>query len=112
MSRLAPCPSSPNCVSSLADPSDEVHYVTPLPLASVDQLVAAVERLPRTEVVERREAGLHAVCTTALMRFKDDLELEIADDCVHVRSASRLGYGDLGVNRRRVERLRTILEST
>jgi uncharacterized protein (DUF1499 family) len=114
--RLAPCPGSPNCVSS--DAGDDAHRVAPLALAlpaeeawpAVREAVAA---LPRTRV-EIEEAGyLHAECRSALLGFVDDLELHLRPEegIVAVRSASRLGYSDFGVNRRRVERLRESLRS-
>ncbi len=76
---LAPCPASPNCVSTQADPSDSVHRIEPLrwpqgmtPEAVLDDLVVVVDGATRT---------------------------------LHLRSAARLGQGDFGVNRRRAERL-------
>jgi uncharacterized protein (DUF1499 family) len=113
-SRLAPCPASPNCVSS--DASDEAHFIPPLRLALSDAeawgaVRDAVATLPRTRVVSATQDYVHAECRSALLGFVDDLELHLRPDqgVVAVRSASRLGYSDLGVNRRRVERLRSIL---
>ncbi len=112
--RLAPCPASPNCVSS--DAPDRAHAVDPLALAAAPttawrQAVAAVRALPRTRVVQEGDDYLHAECRSALMGFVDDLELHLRPDAgaIAVRSASRVGYGDLGVNRRRVENLRAEL---
>ncbi len=119
--RFAPCPDSPNCVSSYAD--DEVHHVDPLPLpadagsAGNDDPLEAVRRalasMPRTRIVTADGDYVHATCTSLVFRFVDDLELRLdrQQKVIHVRSASRVGYGDLGVNRRRVERLRSLLES-
>jgi uncharacterized protein (DUF1499 family) len=111
---LAPCPSSPNCVSS--DAGDERHRVEPFalavePAAGWDAARAAVGALPRTEIVEDTGEYLHAECRSALLGFVDDLELHLrpADGAIAVRSASRLGYSDLGVNRKRVEALRADL---
>jgi uncharacterized protein (DUF1499 family) len=61
--------------------------------------------------VEEEAGYLHAVCRSRLFGWADDLELRIDTEAgvVHVRSASRVGYSDLGVNRRRVERLRAAL---
>lgn len=112
--RLAACPSSPNCVSSDAD--DASHQVDPFALAvpaaeaweGARELVA---QLPRTRIVTERADYLHAECASALLGFVDDLELHLrpASGEIAVRSASRLGYSDLGVNRRRVEGLRRAL---
>ncbi len=114
--RFAPCPDSPNCVSSYAD--DEAHRVDPLPLrAGDDDPLAAIRRvlasMPRTKVVTEDGDYVHVTCTSLVFRFVDDLELRLdrQNGVIHVRSASRVGNGDLGVNRRRVEKLRALLES-
>ena len=116
--RLAPCPSSPNCVSSDADPGDTTHYVAPLAIRgdASDAWKAAgdaVAALPRTEIITQSDDYLYAECTSALMGFVDDLELHLrpTEGIIAVRSASRLGYGDMGVNRARIESLRTALSS-
>lgn len=109
--RLTPCPDSPNCVCS--NESSEPARIEPLPWAGdVDStrecLLDAAETIPRCELYEARDDYLRFVVTSAVLRFRDDLEFLIApaDRCVHVRSASRAGYSDLGVNRERVERFR------
>jgi len=73
---------------------------------------AAVESIPRVAIITDTGDYLHAECSSALMGFVDDLELQLRADRgeIAVRSASRLGYGDLGVNRRRVEALRQDLQ--
>lgn len=111
--RLAACPGSPNCVSSQAPPAD-AHRVEPLRYtgprgAALARLIAAVEGLPGARLVERRDDYLRVECTSRLFRFVDDLELYLPpgeEGVVHVRSASRVGHSDLGVNRARVEALR------
>ena len=116
--RLAACPKSPNCVSSQADPGDKVHYTEPLsassdPKAAISALREIIEGLERTKIVTSRDDYLHAEYTTRIFRWVDDVEL-LADPgagVVHVRSASRVGYGDLGANRSRVEELRSALAS-
>lgn len=109
--RLAPCPSSPNCVSSRSD--DARHRVEPLSLAgNVDAawlaLKEQVAALPRTRIVEQSPLYVRAECRSALFGFVDDLELLLDREAarIQVRSASRTGYGDMGVNRRRIEELR------
>ena len=114
--RLAPCPSSPNCVSSDTDPSDTGHAIPPFSLAT-DAASAwqaareAVAAMPRTKIQTESEGYLHAECTSRLMGYVDDLELHLraADGVIAVRSASRVGHGDMGVNRARVEALRETL---
>ena len=63
----------------------------------------------RAEVTDRAEGYLRAVFKTRLMRFRDDFEARLDAEAgrIHVRSASRLGYSDLGANRKRVEALRS-----
>ncbi len=107
-----PCPASPNCVSTEA--TDPRHAVAPLFLAREDawpEIRSVVLELPRTKLVEQGENFLRVECRSALAGFVDDLtvELRIAQRTLAVRSASRVGYYDFGVNRRRVESLRATL---
>ena len=110
--RFAPCPPSPNCVSSDA-PGE--HAVEPFrlkadPAHGWRAARDAVAALPRTRIVSETADYLHAECESALFRFVDDLELHLRPGVIAVRSASRVGYSDLGVNRRRIEALRESLE--
>lgn len=109
--RLAPCPASPNCVSSRAP--DDGHRVAPLTYTgpaqdAMKKLTTIVRSLPRTAVITTTDTYLHAEFTSFLFRFTDDVEFLIDDAAkvIHVRSASRLGYSDLGVNRKRIETIR------
>jgi len=75
----------------------------------MDTLTSLVQGMPRAKIVERTgDDYLYAVFTTPLFGFCDDVEFFVAadDGVVHVRSQSRLGYGDGGVNRKRVEAIR------
>jgi uncharacterized protein (DUF1499 family) len=113
---LADCPSRPNCVSSEA--KDPGHAIKPLHL-NADRadgwaaITAIVGQLPRSKVVEASDVYLHVECKSRLFGFVDDLELLLdpATAMVAIRSAARVGYSDLGVNRRRVEALRQKLMS-
>ncbi|MBM4265520.1 MAG: DUF1499 domain-containing protein [Deltaproteobacteria bacterium] len=114
--RLTACPSSPNCVCS--DDRDAGHGIEPFRLAVGSEAgwIAArdaVAAMPRTTIVTERPGYLHAESRSAFFGFVDDLELCLRRDhgVIAVRSASRLGYGDLGVNRKRVESLRETLRS-
>lgn len=107
--RLGPCPATPNCVSSRAD--DDLHRIDPLPLPAgdpIDRIAEVVLSFPRTAIVERNDNYLHATFTSRVFRFVDDVEFLIDRNAgaVHVRSASRVGVGDMGVNRSRVEAIR------
>jgi uncharacterized protein (DUF1499 family) len=108
MTRFAACPDKPNCVSSRADPSDRQHYIEPI-TGTLADAKAWIESQPRTKIVEEDDGYLHATFKTRFFGFTDDVELQADGDTLHVRSASRVGYGDLGVNRKRVEALRDAL---
>lgn len=111
--RLAACKRSPNCVSSQADPDDREHYIPPIAFkGNAAALRGAVESMPRSSVIRQDGNYLYAECRTKLLRYVDDLELFYDEKAglVHVRSASRLGRRDFGVNRARVERLRTLIQ--
>lgn len=109
--RLRACPNSPNCVCS-QDTAAE-HAIAPLSFtgdvaAAKARLIQAIATLPRSKIVVNEPSYLHVTCTTLVLRFVDDLEflIDAEAQAIHVRSASRLGYSDLGVNRKRVETLR------
>lgn len=111
---LAPCPDKPNCVNSRA--SRRLHAIEPLPVmgdpaSSMQRLREIVSAMPRTEVITARADYLYAECASRLLGFVDDLEFQLDGDTIHVRSASRLGYSDLGVNRKRVEGIRSAYEA-
>lgn len=107
---LAPCPLSPNCVSSRAD--DERHRVEPLRF--VDDPDVAFARL--REILAARDDTTFVREETSYLRVEFRTWLGFVDDgeflldpegrVIHVRSASRLGYSDLGKNRARIEEIR------
>ena len=113
--QLKSCPSTPNCVSSQStDPAkrmDPIAYSGALDDAHAT-LLRVLDR-SRVEVVESHELYVHAVFTTRLMRFKDDVEFLFDPDAsvIHFRSASRVGRSDFGANRSRMESLARELES-
>ena len=106
--RLTACPESPNCVSSFE--SDTEHGIQPLQ-ASLRDVEQILLELDEANIVQSKEGYLYAEFTSRLMRYVDDVEfLEDSETgIVHVRSASRLGYSDLGANRKRVEKIRGLL---
>jgi len=109
--RLAPCKRTPNCVSSQADPADREHYIAPIAFrGSMEALRGAVESMERASVILVERDYLYAEYRTRLLRYVDDVELYYDErlGVVHVRSASRLGRRDFGVNRKRVEALRRL----
>jgi uncharacterized protein (DUF1499 family) len=107
--QLAGCPDSPNCVCSFE--TRESHRVDPLrgDLATVRRAIA---QMPRAEIIREDGNYLYAEFTSRLMGYVDDVEF-LADPVtgmVHIRSASRLGHSDLGVNRKRVEDIRVLMQ--
>jgi len=115
--RLAPPRRTPNCVSSQADPGDVEHYIAPIPFkgdapAAMAAVRKAVESMQGSTVIRHESGYLYAEYRTRLMRFVDDVEFlyEGKSGVIHVRSASRLGRRDFGVNRARVEALRARIE--
>ena len=109
--RLAACPAKPNCVSSQA--GDDEHRIAPLRFtgaaaAAMAKLARVVAAQPGASIVTQRDDYLYATFQTPLMGFVDDVEFVAAPARgeIDVRSASRLGYSDLGVNRKRIESVR------
>ncbi|MBU1330189.1 MAG: DUF1499 domain-containing protein [Gammaproteobacteria bacterium] len=110
--RLAACPTSPNCVSSQAE--TPAQQIAPLALHGTPEQTQAllreiVQQTPRARLITDEPGYLRAEYSSRMLRFVDDVELLIGGDAVQVRSASRLGYSDLGVNRERIEALRQAL---
>ena len=108
--KLAACPGSPNCVNSQSD--DGKSKIEPLPMVAIAELKKVVEAMERTTIIEETDNYLYAEFKSKLMGFVDDVEFyaEPNANVVHVRSASRLGQSDAGVNRKRVEEIRSKLQ--
>ena len=111
--QFAPCPDSPNCVSTQAPADDKEHAIAPIPytgsLANAKQrLLTVINTMPNTTIRMDEPDYIHVECRSRLMRFVDDVEfyLDDATHQIHFRSSSRLGRGDLGVNRKRMEAIR------
>ncbi len=114
--KLATCPSSPNCVSSQSQ--DEQHYIQPLayqgnPQQALAALEAIISTQPGVNIIQKNDDYLYAEFTSRWMGFVDDVEFFLNRDAevIEVRSASRLGESDLGVNRNRIEFIREQLAS-
>ncbi|NJK53148.1 MAG: DUF1499 domain-containing protein [Leptolyngbyaceae cyanobacterium SU_3_3] len=113
---LADCPSTPNCVNSQT--TDQPHGIAPLRYTSTPEeafanLKQTIQAQPRTKIVGESENYLYAESTSQLMGFVDDVEFYLDKNAgvIQVRSASRLGESDLGVNRQRIESIRTALKN-
>ncbi len=108
--RFAPCPASPNCVSTFA--SDADHHIDPLPLGNnlpqaKVRMYNVITAMPRVRVISNTPTYIHAEFRTAVWRFVDDVEFYFDEEngVIQMKSASRLGYGDAGVNRARMEEI-------
>jgi uncharacterized protein (DUF1499 family) len=119
VSRLAPCPRKPSCVSTEAPPGSSKR-MDPIPYTgSLDEararLLGVLRDHPRTRIVSDPGLEPHhlkAECRSQVFRFVDDVEFVFDDGAkqIHFRSASRLGYRDFGVNRKRMEEIRAAFE--
>jgi uncharacterized protein (DUF1499 family) len=113
--KLKICPDKPNCVNSQL--KDNVsHYIEPITFISSKseekkKLKSIIANLPRTQLIKEEDGYLYYEFTSMLMRYVDDVEFYFDDSTklIHVRSASRLGHSDLGVNRKRIESIRQSL---
>jgi uncharacterized protein (DUF1499 family) len=111
--KFTPCPGTPNCVNSQAPNSNKEHQIEPIaytssPAEAIAKLKSIIEGMERTQIITETNDYLYTEFTSALMGFVDDVEfyLDPAAKAIQVRSASRLGQSDLGVNRKRVETIR------
>ena len=112
--RLARAKRTPNCVSSQADAADAQHFIAPIAFkGSAAEAIAAARKatdgMQRATVIRQEGNYLYAEFRSKLMGYVDDVEFTYDEKAglLHVRSASRLGRRDYGVNRARVEALRT-----
>jgi apolipoprotein D and lipocalin family protein len=110
---ITPCPSTPNCVSSLD--KGRKSYIEPLTYAGSEKdarkrLLKVLSLMKRTRVKKSDENYIHAESVSAIMRFVDDVEFffDVPQKVIQVKSASRTGYSDFGVNRRRIEKIRKL----
>lgn len=108
---LAACPASPNCVVS--QDGDPKHAIDPIAYhvdrdRAKETLLKVINAVPRTEVIEKTDNYIHALSKSRIFKFVDDVEFYFPKDenVIHMRSASRVGESDLGVNRRRMEQIR------
>ena len=110
--QLLPCPSTPNCICS--EYPVQSGFAEPLTFTGHPdeswQKAKETITVMGGRIVEENDHYLHAVFTSRFFRFFDDLELRLDETAgvIHFRSASRTGYSDLGVNRKRIETLRSL----
>jgi len=107
--QLKACPSSPNCVSSQEAKDDDKHYMPPLTYAGTmeaakTKLIEIIKEMERTTITESSGTYIHSEFMTPTMKYVDDVEFffDDANKVIHFRSASRKGYSDMGLNRKRM----------
>ena len=112
---LLSCPKSPNCVlSQVSDPKHQIHpihYTSSVEIAK-EMLNQVILSMVDTRIITQNKVYWHVEFTTRWLRFIDDVEFYFPESeaLIHLRSASRSGYWDLGVNRKRVEEIRSRFE--
>ena len=111
--RLAPCRRTPNCVCSQAEPADAEHYIAPIAFRgdAMSAIRKAVAAMQRATVVSEAQNYLYAEFRSKLLGYVDDVEFFFDGNAIQVRSASRLGRRDFGVNRKRIEKLRSLIQA-
>jgi len=113
--KLYEMPNSPNAVSSQTD--DEEKKVEPLSFRgdfeeSKAKIVEIISTYKGTEIIKNEKNYIHVVFKTDGMGFKDDVEFYFDEttERIHFRSASRVGYSDMGLNRKRYEEIKSEYE--
>jgi len=113
--KLPPCRDSPNCVSSQAE--DVKHYIEPFKITGNPEeawkaLKKTLNSQSRMVITHETDDTIHAEATSLVFGFVDDINviLDTKTNLIHIRSASRTGHSDFGVNRKRIEALRLQLQ--
>ena len=112
---LAACPKNPNCV--LSQKSDPKHQIQPIRYKgsvedAKERLNQVILSMDDTRIITQYAVYWHIEFTTRWLRFIDDVEFYFVESeaLIHLRSASRLGYWDFGVNRKRMKAIRSQFE--
>jgi uncharacterized protein (DUF1499 family) len=115
--KLTPCPKSPNCVSTQSPEADQDHYIKIIELDgsaedAKNRLISIISSMKRSKITEQNGNYIRTEFKSALFKFVDDVEFYIDETGkeIHFRSASRVGYGDMGVNRKRMEKIRELYQ--
>lgn len=113
-----PCPITPNAVSTMADPGSDFHYIAPLMYKmNKDEALTKIKGIlqdyndEEVKILTLKDDYIHAEFTSRFFKFTSDVEIffPVNGSYIHIRSASRVGIGDFGRNRIRVENIRTLL---
>lgn len=108
--KLTPCPDKPNCVNSFSSTKEHsIQSFSPASNQLWKNLIQVLNKQKNSKIIISEPLYIHATFTSKLMGFVDDVEFFQSNNSIHIRSASRLGYSDLGANRDRIERLRSQL---
>lgn len=114
--RLNPCPNSPNCIGSMYA-EDAAHFSAPWVYTctrkeAMEALVSMMQEEAHTSILVNTNEYLHISVTIPVFKFVDDVEFYLPEGTqqIHFRSASRVGYSDLGANARRMRRFKKCLE--
>ena len=109
--KFYPCPNTPNCVSTQA--SDAKHKINPFKYSGAlseakEKIIKIINSLKRTKIITNTENYIHAEVRTATFKFVDDVEFLFDDSekIIQFRSRARSGHSDMGVNRKRMEKIR------
>ncbi len=115
---LKPCPSTPNCVTSMGTDSESMPALTfnGSIVAARVKLIDIISDMPRTSIIEQNHNYVHAAFSSKLFGFVDDVEFLLSSTpdnktIIDFRSASRLGYSDLGVNKERMNAITAQFEN-
>jgi len=116
--RLMECPKTPNCLNSQA--KDDEHFIQPILFIGTPQdaqirLLKILNEWKRTKIIVAQDNYIRAEFVSKVFRFVDDVEFyfpetETKEIAIHIRSASRVGHSDFGVNRKRIEQIRSNLK--
>lgn len=112
--QLMPCPDKQNCVSSQT--INKIHFIQPMHFSGTPQeaqvrLLQVLQALKQTKIIAAQENYIRVEFTSKVLRFIDDAEfyflsIESGKTIINLRSASRIGHSDFGVNRERIEQIR------
>ena len=115
--RLAPCPDIQGCVSTQA--TRQLHAIDPFSFSgdlavAQQKMVTLLTDLPEATIITNQPGYIHAEFRSRVFRLIDDVEFsfEQTDGEIQFRSSLRLGYGDIGANRNRMERIRQLWDGT
>ena len=117
--KLKQCPKTPNCVNSKA--KDKKHFIEPIviaatPLEAKNDILKTLNEMKQSKIVVVEDNYIRAEFVSKLFRFVDDVEFYFPDKkskelIIQIRSGSRVGYSDFGVNRKRIEQIRRKLKT-